>query len=345
MALKYVKDFEFPSSFGFHQAKPLRMAKGGHVSTPQCYKGGGATRTEKTSGIQPPAFAKGGHWIKGAIKNPGALYRKLGVPQGQKIPAKKLDAAAKKGGVEGKEANLAKTLKGFRHKAGGHISTPQRYAVGGKVAVKDSGANNPNDAVSPGSFKRKPPGAKASNMSAAKSTFSKPGNTKPATNQNTAERMAGWSDFKNGGRIKNLGHYAHGGKVKPGAKYEKAAGTPKKSAPAKQEVKSGKAMSMGGLSRGTSHKKNAAIHAKNHPKGGALSAIAGAMAPQGPGIGAPPPGMAPPMGGPPGMPMGPRAAPPMAGGAGGPPQMPGGMAGGGAVKHVFVHHVSHGRAK
>jgi len=52
-------------------------------------------------------------WIKAAIKHPGALHRQLGVPQGQKIPAKKLQAAAKKGGKLGKRARLAKTLRTF----------------------------------------------------------------------------------------------------------------------------------------------------------------------------------------------------------------------------------------
>jgi hypothetical protein len=52
-------------------------------------------------------------WIQGAIKHPGALHKQLGVPEGKKIPTKKLDAAAKKGGTLGKRANLAKTLKKF----------------------------------------------------------------------------------------------------------------------------------------------------------------------------------------------------------------------------------------
>jgi hypothetical protein len=51
------------------------------------------------------------NWIQGAIKHPGALHRSLGVPQGEKIPAKKLAAAASKGGVTGKRARLAQTLK------------------------------------------------------------------------------------------------------------------------------------------------------------------------------------------------------------------------------------------
>lgn len=50
------------------------------------------------------------NWIKGAIKHPGALHRELGVPQGKKIPASKLNKAAKAGGKLGKRARLAKTL-------------------------------------------------------------------------------------------------------------------------------------------------------------------------------------------------------------------------------------------
>lgn len=53
-------------------------------------------------------------WIAGAIKKPGALRKELGVPQGKKIPAGKLAAAAKKPGTEGKRARLAETLKGFK---------------------------------------------------------------------------------------------------------------------------------------------------------------------------------------------------------------------------------------
>ena len=46
----------------------------------------------------------------------GALHKELGVPMGKKIPAKKLAAAAKKGGKEGKRARLAQTLKKMHHK-------------------------------------------------------------------------------------------------------------------------------------------------------------------------------------------------------------------------------------
>ena len=50
-------------------------------------------------------------WIQEAIKHPGALHRELGVPEGKKIPAKKLAKAAKAPGVEGKRARLAQTLR------------------------------------------------------------------------------------------------------------------------------------------------------------------------------------------------------------------------------------------
>ncbi len=54
-------------------------------------------------------------WIQGAIKHPGKLHRELGVPQGQKIPAKKLEKAEhSKNPTIRREANLAHTLKGLR---------------------------------------------------------------------------------------------------------------------------------------------------------------------------------------------------------------------------------------
>jgi hypothetical protein len=51
-------------------------------------------------------------WIKGAIKHPGALHKELGVKQGEKIPAKKLEKAThSKNPTEKKRAVLAETLK------------------------------------------------------------------------------------------------------------------------------------------------------------------------------------------------------------------------------------------
>ena len=52
-------------------------------------------------------------WIQKALHKPGALHKEIGVPKGKKIPEKKLEAAAKKPGKEGKRARLAETLKKF----------------------------------------------------------------------------------------------------------------------------------------------------------------------------------------------------------------------------------------
>ena len=54
------------------------------------------------------------NWIKGAIKKPGALRSELGIKKGNKIPAAKLAAAAKKGGKLGQRARLAQTLGKMR---------------------------------------------------------------------------------------------------------------------------------------------------------------------------------------------------------------------------------------
>lgn len=51
------------------------------------------------------------NWIAGAIQKPGSLRRSLGVKEGENIPAKKLAAAAEKGGKLGRRARLAQTLR------------------------------------------------------------------------------------------------------------------------------------------------------------------------------------------------------------------------------------------
>lgn len=60
-------------------------------------------------------------WIQSAIKKPGALHKQLGVPAGEKIPAKKLAKAAEKGGKLGKRARLAETLKRLGKAGGGAL--------------------------------------------------------------------------------------------------------------------------------------------------------------------------------------------------------------------------------
>lgn len=51
-------------------------------------------------------------WIDKAIKKPGALHKALGVPEDEKIPAKKMAKAAKsKSPLMKKRVALAKTLE------------------------------------------------------------------------------------------------------------------------------------------------------------------------------------------------------------------------------------------
>lgn len=56
-------------------------------------------------------MATGKKWIQKAKIKKGALHQEMGIPQDKKIPVAALKKAAKKGGKEGKRANLAITLK------------------------------------------------------------------------------------------------------------------------------------------------------------------------------------------------------------------------------------------
>lgn len=56
------------------------------------------------------------NWIQKAKIKKGALHKQLGIPEGQKIPVSKLDAAAKKGGKLGARARLALTFRGMKKK-------------------------------------------------------------------------------------------------------------------------------------------------------------------------------------------------------------------------------------
>ena len=79
---------------------------------PDLNKDGKVTRADVLKGRGVEGFKKGGSakWIQSAIKKPGALKKSLGVKAGEKIPAKKLAAAAKKPGKMGQRARLAQTL-------------------------------------------------------------------------------------------------------------------------------------------------------------------------------------------------------------------------------------------
>ncbi len=89
------------------------------------------TDTGSTSSLLPGYKDGGRTWIAGAIKKPGALHRALGVPQGEKIPAKKLAKAAHSDNpTMSRRANLAKTLKKMHKADGGYVEwVDRRYRV------------------------------------------------------------------------------------------------------------------------------------------------------------------------------------------------------------------------
>lgn len=59
---------------------------------------------------------KDGLWISKMHMKKGALHKELGIKEDKKIPKKALDKAAKKPGIEGKRARLAKTLESIHKK-------------------------------------------------------------------------------------------------------------------------------------------------------------------------------------------------------------------------------------
>jgi len=78
---------------------------------------GKVTQADILKGRGVDGMKKGGstkNFIQNAIKKPGALRSSLGVKKGEKIPAGKLAAAAKKPGKMGQRARLAQTLKGMK---------------------------------------------------------------------------------------------------------------------------------------------------------------------------------------------------------------------------------------
>jgi hypothetical protein len=78
-----------------------------------------------------------GNWMSGAVKHPGALHKALGVPQGQKIPASKLAAAAHSSNpLTRKRAVLAQTFK----------KTAGKRARGASTNGAGTGSKKPNAA-------------------------------------------------------------------------------------------------------------------------------------------------------------------------------------------------------
>jgi hypothetical protein len=155
--------FQFPKSFGFSGSTGKvthvngyarsKFAKGGavkregrmtvtklgdvgHAGVP---RGKPTTSEDQELGGRSTLRAgyKKGGWIAGATKNKGALHRALGVPEGDRIPAKKMEKAEKSSSpVMRKRASLAKTLKGFKKATGGAVNgrdVGNQFRSGGKA--------------------------------------------------------------------------------------------------------------------------------------------------------------------------------------------------------------------
>jgi hypothetical protein len=285
MAVTYVKDFSFPTAFGFHKPnapKPREAGAGNsRAQMPTIKSGPSVVNAKATHGggkLQTGAvskFSKGGATTPMPYREGGRIQPPVAKYSGHKIRmpgiAKKGEGAGDLIRVKGTDHTIAKTTRekssGLQKPAfaKGGSTTPQPYHGGGCTCSKCSGGGvkmakggmvqvqkkgwNREDSVSPGSPARMPPGQSSPNKAAAKNKFATSGeNTPPATKQDGAQRMSGWSDFakggqvktedrfergmrskvpapdkqskgdgmeyKSGGRIKNLGKYAHGGKVK-----------------------------------------------------------------------------------------------------------------------------------
>ena len=139
-----------------------KHARGGHVeghpegcrcgkcSGGAAYAKGGATLSDE-DGTRPMGGREarkegGGNWIAKATENKGALHRELHVPEGKKIPAKKLEKAEhSKNPTERKRADLAETLKGMNreHHAKGGKAGKGKMSVNIVIAPQGGGGIHP----------------------------------------------------------------------------------------------------------------------------------------------------------------------------------------------------------
>jgi hypothetical protein len=99
-----VKGAAWAKRHHFDNPGPLpRYSKGGTV----------ASSTERLASKM--AQSKRKNWMQGAVSHPGALHRQLGVPAGQRIPAKKIAAAANSSNqLLARRARLAQTFAKYR---------------------------------------------------------------------------------------------------------------------------------------------------------------------------------------------------------------------------------------
>ena len=200
-------------------AAPAQRAVMPGQATPRMFKSGGNVHADaaedkkliksemhkagcgcsKCSGGRVGRKSGGGNWIAGAIKHPGALHKSLGVPQGEKIPAKKLAKAEHSSNPKlAKRARLAETLKGL-HKANGGAIPDGTRPKGGRIARQSGGKTDwvaKNSPLKPDEMAA----LKAENTSNAKKGLA----PYPTVQDNQRPRPG-------------AGHYASGGRAKKGS--------------------------------------------------------------------------------------------------------------------------------
>jgi hypothetical protein len=111
------KEYGMPGVRMGKKGEPAIVIGSGEDESPKPVKSNynyGKSRTKDEQDLADIVQKKRGGWIAEATKNKGALHRALGVPQGEKIPAAKLNKAAHSSNPKmAKRAQLAKTLKSF----------------------------------------------------------------------------------------------------------------------------------------------------------------------------------------------------------------------------------------
>ena len=113
----------------YKKGGPVEKYEGGGMVEIEIKVGGGKGKHKMPDGtmmdddeMESEEYKKGGSvkggkkFIQNAIKKPGALRAQLGAKEGQKIPPKKLAAAAKAPGKLGQRARFAQTLGKMRKK-------------------------------------------------------------------------------------------------------------------------------------------------------------------------------------------------------------------------------------
>lgn len=146
---------------------PMQYNKGGKVSHPDEKEDRSLVKKMVKKTALTGKKDGGGKWIQGAIKHKGALHKALHVPEGEKIPEKKLEKAAHSDNPKlAKRANLAKTLKRMHRADGGLVLDAAGPNKGNKKHKKD-GKTDINIVIAAGGGQRPqqppmmPPGAGA----------------------------------------------------------------------------------------------------------------------------------------------------------------------------------------